>query len=122
MPAAGNLVEAAGFASENLFNRWVASTLQARMIAFAAAVEDVVPDSNANSRPLGNWVAIIAAFAPTIASFSSAVVAGSATTYRESVSYIYRMFKLADALNTQGLITAAQRVALLAAYNAQFAA
>jgi len=113
-------------ASVKLLPLWKADTLQARMIAFWEAVSDDFPDANAQSRPISNWIATIGSFAPTIQDFvngdptHTSVGMGSITTYRQSVDYIYRMFKLAAVLLTAGLITNAQGTALHVTYLAEF--
>jgi hypothetical protein len=125
MPAAANLLEAALFAPQNLEARWVNNTLQARMVAFAAAANPIFPDDVANNHPLGNWVGVIAALAPSIEVFDNnppfvSNGIGTIGPFRAAVDYVYRMFKFASRQLADGLITSAQGTALLAAYNAQF--
>lgn len=118
MAVAANLIDAANKTPQNLRALWEASTLQAKMIAFWQAVNDDFDDSIPNDRPIGAWLAIIAAFAPTIQDYDNPVAQGSITTFSTSVDYIYRLFKFAG---LYPLLTVPQDTALLAAYNAQFA-
>jgi hypothetical protein len=123
MTVAADLMDAANLAEDNLFPLWKADTLQAKVTAFWQAINPVFPDEDAPSRPIGAWVAIIAAFAPTILPFNNiGIDVGSNTivTFQQAVQYIYRICKLGFALNAQAFITPSQSTALLAAYNAQF--
>lgn len=127
MTAAADLLEAAGLAPSNLQPLWAADTLRPAVIAFWEQASPTFPDQIPNNRPIGNWIAVIAAFAPTILDYDQAppltapLGLGTLATYQQAVDYVYRLCKLAHALRAQGLITAPQATALLAAYNAHFA-
>jgi len=123
MPAAVDLIDAAGQAPVDLLARWQADTLNARLVAFAATATAIFPTSTANNAPIANWCSVISAFAPSIINFTQAAHVGLNTIpqYQTAVDYVYRLCKLANYYNvTLGLITNAQAAALLAAYNAQF--
>lgn len=122
MTVAADLLEAAEFAQGNLQTLWVADTLQARMIAFWQAITDDFPEETPNNRPVGNWIAVIAAFSPSILDFETSTRLGVDTlaTYQTAAIYIYRLCKFAYYYHADALITNAQRDAILAAYNAQF--
>lgn len=123
MAAAPDLFEAAEQAPADLQLLWQADTLQDDVIAFWREALVAVPASIPNNKPLANWLAIIAAFAPSILDYEATNVTGTQnmlgtlTTYQTSVDYVYRFCKLAYALQGQGLITNTQATALLAAYN-----
>jgi hypothetical protein len=123
MTVALDLNQAADYASGNLYTLWTADTLKTKVIAFWQSVNGLFPDETVNNQPVGNWIAIIAAFAPSILNFEASIrlgVPNTLATYTQIVDYVYRMFKLADVQVTAGLLSSAQGVALLAAYNLQF--
>lgn len=123
MAVAADLIEAASLTLENLYALWVVDDLSARVTDFAAALFVHFPDDDQNNQPIGNWLAVIAAFAPTINDFSNggaSVGLSSISTYQQAVDYVYRLCKFAAAYRDLNLISAAQVTALLAAYNAQF--
>ncbi len=117
MAVAADLLEAANLAPQNLRVRWEANTLQTRMVAFWQAINPDFEEQTPNDRPVAAWIAVIAAFAPTILPFAS-TAAGTITTFTLAVDYIYRICKFAYYYT---LISPAQKAAILAAYNAQFA-
>lgn len=124
MAVAATLLEAAALSLENLYPLWVADTLSDAMASFADAIGSDFPDSDANNQPIGNWLAIIAAYAPTISDFENGgtgVGQSSLPGYQQSVDYVYRFCKFASAYRDLGLISAPQAAAILAAYNAEFA-
>ena len=122
MTIAAGLTEAANLTPENLLPLWQADTLQAAMIAFGTAANPIFEEQSPDDRPLGAWIAVIAAFAPTILDFEQDLRTGvgTITTFEKSVDYIYRICKFGASQKNAGLITTAQANALLAAYNAQF--
>lgn len=123
MTVAATLLEAAGLANSNLFALWQASTLQTRVIAFANDINDDFDEQIVDDRPIGDWIAVIAAFAPTILGYnvnSATFGRNTIATFETAVSHVYRICKFAFYYHAQGLITNAQRDAILAAYNARF--
>ena len=123
MAAAADLLQAANEASANLFPLWTADTLQTKVTAFWRALNDQFDEQNPKEKPIGNWLAVIAAFAPTILDFVNAGTdkgIGSIDTYEQAVDYIYRFCKFAYYYRQDNFITAPQAALILAAYNAQF--
>lgn len=126
MAPAANLLEAATKTPSNLLPLWEASTLQAKVIAFWQAIDPEFPDEVDSNQPVSNWIAIIAAFAPSILDYeqpapNSGVGLNTQATFQTTVDYIYRLCKFAYYYAAQGLISATQAAAILTAYNAQFA-
>ncbi len=123
MATATTLAQAAQFTPDNLLILWTANTLQARLISFWTAGLAAFPDAIEGNRPVANWLTILAARSTDIPLYDSAdprfPPAGSYEAYLAAVDYLYRLLKLAAALNTQTpvLVSTAQRTALLAAYN-----
>lgn len=125
MTVAATLLEAANLTSQNLRPLWEANTLKPKMIAFWQQVSPFFEDQIPNDHPIINWVSIIAAFSPSILDFGDNMspgftpyAGGTVTTFSTAVDYIYRICKFGFYYS---LITPAQKAALLAAYNAQFA-
>lgn len=128
MPPAATLSEAAKFCSENLNAKWAADTLRAGTIAFGAACIAQLPVATPNNVPLANWIAVISAFAPSILNYeyptafgNNGIAQETIVTYQAAVDYVYRFLKLAAYFQTQNLITNTQVLAILTAYNANFA-
>lgn len=124
MTAAANLLEAANLAPQNLRALWETDTLKPKVIAFWQAIVPAFPEEIDNNRPVNNWIAIIAAFAPSIMPFAdtenpgvSPWPGGTITLFGIASDYVYRLCKFGY---YYPLITPAQKAALLAAYNAQF--
>lgn len=126
--AALTLLEAANQTPTNLNPLWANDTLQAKVIAFWESLVQLFPDDISNNQPIGDWLAIIAAFAPSILPYAQEGTPGTTSlvglntiaTFRTAVDYIYRFCKFASAYSDQNLITTLQADAILAAYNAQF--
>lgn len=118
MPPVASLTLAAQQAPEALLLLWQADTLQADVIAFYEQALAAVPSDIPNNLPLANWIAVIAAFAPSIQAYGAVpTINGSLAAYEVATDYVFRFYKLAAYLSAQGLITAGQATALLAAYN-----
>ena len=124
MTVAATLLEAANLAPQNLRVLWEADTLQAKMIAFWTAINPFFEEQIPNDHPVADWIAIIAAFSPAILPFAATMDPGSTpysggtiTTFSTAVDYIYRICKFGFYYQ---LISAAQKTAILTAYNAQF--
>ena len=117
--AAADLTQAANDAASNLAVLWAADTLKAKVTTFWQAIDPVFPESSPGNKPIGDWIAIIAALAPTILAYeqSDRQGVGSVTTYNLAVDYVYRLCKFAAVYDG---ITGAQQTQLLAAYNAAF--
>lgn len=123
MATATDLLDAALETPSNLYTLWAADTLQARVTSFASDLIDDFPQDNADNHPIANWLAIIAAFAPTILSYDnggSDLGQNTEQTFQTAVRYVYRICKLGYYYEDQGFITPAQAAAILAAYNARF--
>jgi hypothetical protein len=125
MTVAANLLDAANLAPQNLRPLWEADTLKAKMIAFWQQASPSFEEQIPTDHPVINWISIIAAFSPSILNFAdnkspgfTPYAGGTITTLSTSVDYIYRICKFGF---YYPLITPAQKAALLAAYNAQFA-
>lgn len=122
MAVAADLLDAAAKTPTNLLPLWQANTLKAKMVAFWQAITDDFLDQTPNDRPVGAWISIIAAFSPSILNYEqpafSDVGLGTVSTFETSVDYIYRLCKFSYYYT---LISSAQKAAILAAYNAQFA-
>lgn len=126
MAAASTLLNAAQLASGNLYTLWIADTLATKVAAFATAANAIFPETTPNNQPIGNWIAVIAALAPTILAFEpdgTSRADGSVVTYNHAVDAVYRICKLGWEFQnaSPALITGSQATQLLAAYNAQFA-
>lgn len=123
MATATDLLDAATQTPANLNTLWRADTLQARVTAFASDLVDDFPDDVPSNRPIANWLAVIAAFAPTIQSFDNAgshLGQNTEQTFQAAVRYVYRICKLGYYYEDEGFISSAQAAAILAAYNARF--
>lgn len=122
MAIAGSLLEAAELTTANLSALWIDDTLRDKVIAFWQQANPTFSDQTPNDRPVGAWLAIIAVFAPTILDFetdeANDLNVDTIETFRQAIDYVYRICKFANAYQ---LISSAQKTALLAAYNDQFA-
>ena len=125
MTVAADLLEAANLTPQNLRPLWEADTLQAKMLAFWGAINPAFEEQNPNDHPVADWIAIIAALTPSILPFAANAnpgatpwAGGTITTFELAVDYVYRLCKFSY---YYGLISPAQKTAILAAYNAQFA-
>jgi len=119
MATAATLEQAAGQAYANLSTKWASNLLKSRLTQFWQAsigpTADVFPEQNANSRPVANWMTVIAAISSLLPATDVPIEQLS-----ESATAVYKVCWLAFVLNGQGLVTNAQATALLAAYNAAF--
>lgn len=114
MTVAANLIQAAGLSYDNCFAKWTANTLKVKLTAFWQASSLVFDQNRPNDVPPGNWISILATLASQMAAADVPF-----PDLNASAQYVYRLCWLTQALVTQGLLTNAQGVALLAAYNAQ---
>lgn len=124
MTVAANLFDAANLTPQNLRVLWEADTLQARVIAFWQAINPSFEEQIPNDHPIADWIAIIAALAPSILPFAenkdpaaTPWAGGTIQTFSLTVDYIYRLCKFAFEYQ---LITPAQKTVILNAYNTQF--
>lgn len=124
MTVAADLFDAANLAPQNLRALWVVDTLQTKMINFWQAINPVFEEQIPSDRPVANWIALIAAFSPSILPYAAVkdpgatpYAGGTISTFSTAVDYVYRICKFAY---EYPLITPAQKAAILAAYNAQF--
>jgi hypothetical protein len=125
MTVAATLLEAANLTPQNLRPLWKADTLQGRVISFWQGIDPSFSEQIQNDHPVADWVAIIAALAPSILPYAANMspgatpwAGGTVTTFELAVDYVYRLCKFGYYYD---LITPAQKAAILAAYNAQFA-
>jgi hypothetical protein len=125
MTVAIDLLAAANLAPQNLRVLWEADTLQAKTTAFWQAINPSFNEQITNDHPVANWIAVIAALAPSILPFAANAnpgatpwAGGTITTFELAVDYVYRLCKFAYYYQ---LITPTQKAAILTAYNAQFA-
>jgi hypothetical protein len=125
MTIAANLLEAANLTPQNLRPLWEADTLLPKMLAFWQAINPNFEEQAANDHPVSNWISVIAALTPSILPFAGNTnpgatpwAGGTITTFSLASDYVYRICKFTYYYT---LITPAQKAAILAAYNAQFA-
>ena len=119
MTVAASLQEAAGLSFANLNTLWNngagSATLIARTTAFWTATLGIFADADVNGRPVADWATILASFNSLLS---------APLSYPQMVSlvdYVYRLCWLAAGVQAgTPPITAGQRTALLAAYNAQY--
>lgn len=113
MTMALNLVEAASLSYDQCAIHWYNNALKAQFLAFVAAAEPIFLDPIPNDRPVGNWLIPMQAVAavPTV---GQPDIVG----FNERVEYLYRICLAGQSQFDNGaLISAAQRDALLAAWN-----
>jgi hypothetical protein len=115
MAAEVSLTAAAYNAVINLKPLWAANTLKARLTTFANDLQATFPDQISDNRPVGNWLGIIAALADQMP-----VAAVPFTDFMTAADYVYKACWMANQLDVQNLISAAQAAAMLAEYNADF--
>lgn len=120
MTVAADLLDAANKAPQNIRALWQANTLQTKLVAFWQAISPSFSEQTPSDRPIGDWIAIIASLAPSVLPYASTTT-GTITEASLAYDYVYRLCKFAYYYHLQGLITNAQRTAILAAYNAQLA-
>jgi hypothetical protein len=115
MAAEVTLQAAANKADANMFPFWVAGTVDTKLAAFATTSIAQFPDSQINSRPIANWLTLIAFVASQMPAINIPLA-----QYEQGMQYVYRACLMAQFLQTQGTITGAQAAAMLASYNLQF--
>lgn len=127
MTVAADLLDAANLAPQNLRALWEApgQTLKDRMVAFWTALNPLFSEQTPNDRPVGNWIAVIASSSEAILLYADTMnpgftpySGGTIATFTSAVDCIYRICKFCYYYS---LISGAQKAAVLAAYNAQFA-
>jgi hypothetical protein len=125
MTVAVDLLEAANLTPQNLRPLWEADTLQTKMIAFWQAINPSFEEQTPNDHPVADWIALIAAMAPSLLPFAANAdpgatpwAGGTITTFGIAVDYVYRLCKFGFYYT---LISPTQKAAILTAYNAQFA-
>lgn len=129
MTAAANLDQAAALAADNYYALWTADTLKTAVTTFAAdaPMNALFLNAATNDQPIINWIAVVAAQATQILPFVQVTVSGkpygigTLATMSQAVDYMYRLCKLAYAMQQAGLITSGQAAAILTAYNTNFA-
>jgi len=112
MPQA-NLLDATGDCVIAAQTRYQANNLKAKTAAFAAQVRANVSDNT--GVPVTNWCIVIAAASAKMTTASGTLIEANAMGL-----LLYRCLALADALATGGAggLTAGEKTAILAAYNA----
>ncbi len=120
MAAATTLQEAAGSAFDNL-QVWFAisnAQAQARLNAFWGTIIGSFPTTDVKSRPIQNWIAVLAAQTTQIPS----TPAHDLVSLDAAAQVVYRLCWNVSDMATRGNITAGQAAAVLTAYNGQLAA
>ncbi len=120
MTAAATLQEAAGSAFDNLSVWFGISNGQAqtRLNAFWSSFNGLFPVSNIPSRPIQDWIAVLAAQTTQI----PATPAHDLVALDAAAQVVYRLCWNVSDLATRGFITAGQAAQVLVAYNANLAA
>lgn len=120
MTVAANLPAAAALTWGNLYVKWQSNDLKSSMVAFWQACIDTFPEQLDNSRPVSNWLTLIAALSERIPA-----VGVPYDQLMQAVDTVYRVCWITSQLQGQGLISAAQGStgpnSILVQYNAQFA-
>jgi hypothetical protein len=119
MSAAATLQEAAGSAFDNL-QVWFAisnAQAQARLTQFWGGIISSFPTTDVKSRPIQNWIAVLAAQTTQIPTSP----AHDLVALDASAQVVYRLCWNVSDLQTKGFITTTQANAVLGAYNANIA-
>ncbi len=120
MTAAATLQEAAGSAFDNL-NVWFAISngqAQTRLNAFWSSFNGLFPVSNVQSRPIQNWIAVLAAQNTQIPFTPD----HDLVSLDAAAQVVYRLCWNVSDLRSKGFIDATQAGTVLGAYNANLAA
>ncbi len=120
MTAAATLQAAAGSAFDNL-PVWFAirySQAVPRLTAFCSRNIGQVPAADVPSRPIQNWIAVLAAQTTQI----PLTPAHDLVSLDAAAQVVYRLCWNVSDLRSKGFIDAGQAAAVLAAYNGQLAA
>lgn len=117
MPLAANLIEAAGFAYENLFTWWGlgGGQLKVRLSSFLFQINPDFPEEIPNNHPVSNWFPLLKALTETMPSPRPDL-----DGFNQAVQYVYRICWATSAMQTAGLITNAQATEVLNSYNGVF--
>lgn len=120
MTAAVTLQEAAGSAFDNLQVWFSISNGQAqvRLAAFWSGIIGLFPVSDIKSRPIQNWIAVLAAQTTQI----PLTPAHDLVALDAASQVVYRICWNVSDLETNGFITGAQATTVLVTYNAHLAA
>jgi hypothetical protein len=109
-------LQGAGFLSYSQMSiAWVADTLKTKSAQYAAATSPLFSDVVANDRTVGNWLVPIYGALQVMPATSV-----PNDEFNQMVEYIARMCFAGYAMLNQGLISAPQAAATLAAWNAAF--
>lgn len=111
MPSA-DLQIAAHESYEKAYTPWPGLTLGTQMTAYMNDIIGIFSDGNQNERTVLNWVVPMKA--------AASLVAGSIQQLRVSVNVLYRVNLAGFDAHANSRITAAQRTAMLAAWNVRF--
>lgn len=109
------LVEAAGRSYDNLFVKWQTNLIGNAILLFGGAVRDRFSDDNANDRTVGNWSIELLALKSTI---PTGLFQPTLQFLDQAALLVYQTCWAAHAMEAQGIITNAQAVDVLDAYNA----
>lgn len=115
MTMAATLSEAAGLAWDNANVHWVMNNLPTTMENFWQFSISSFAESQPKSRPVSNWLVVIANLA-NVMTFPITPISEVSTAARA----IYGVCWMGQQLLNQGLISSAQATSLLNAYNATF--
>ncbi len=115
MTMAGNLEQAGFLSYPQMTLQWIADTLDTTVPAFSASITGTFEDAIPNDRPVGNWLILIDALASELPAIDVPEV-----QFNQIVEYVGRMCLAGFVAFNEGLISAGQANALLAAWNAAF--
>lgn len=115
MTMATTLSEAAGLAWDNANIHWVMNNLQNTMNNFWQFSISSFAESQPNSRPVSNWLVVIANLAAAMTSPFTPIDQVST-----AARALYGVCWMGQQLLNQGLITSGQATSLLNSYNATF--
>lgn len=113
MTMAATLTEAAHLSYKQADILWAANTLKPEFATFITTAQPIFDDNRPNDRPVGNWLILMQ-------SLSSQMAAGTLpeAQLNTCVEYLFRMCLAGASQLANGLISNAQAVSLLAAWNA----
>jgi hypothetical protein len=114
MTMATTLTEAAYLSYDQCGIHWNAGVLRDAFSEFLPAASAIFSDSRPDDRPVGNWLVPMYALLTQVEAASPE----SQRFLDSCVQYLYRICYAGYVMRQQGLITNAQAVSLLAAWNA----
>jgi hypothetical protein len=112
MATATTLAQAAGQCADNMGVWWNISQLKVRLQAFAGPLFDFFPDTDANARPVADWLTVLVCAVDPMPNNLTI------TQYTDTTQIMYRLLWMASFLQTSSLITSSQAAQVLGSYNA----